>query len=86
MWRFLLASSTSKNHLNRKSSSTPRYLQASNFRVSRRRCSSRLILLLSQELSLLVTVLMQQGHLSSRRVKFSLQELSDYGILLFPIP
>ena len=31
---------------------------------------------------MLVTVLMQQGHFSSRRVKFSLQELGDYGMLL----
>ena len=47
-----------------------------------RRYSGRLGLLLSQELSLLVTALMQQGHFSSRRVKFSLQELGDDGMLL----
>ena len=37
MWQALMSSFTSRNHLNRESSSTPRYLETSNFRVSRRR-------------------------------------------------
>ena len=48
--------------------------------LSRRLCGLRLML--SQLISPLLILLFQQGHLRSRLITFSLQELADHGMLL----